>query len=71
MPVPDNCPSGNEDLYKSKIGGYHKELPHNEIGEVDALQADANSLCVVRQSTRVCLLVLKTWNRYLAWRDFY
>jgi hypothetical protein len=35
MPIPANHTNGDEDLYPDKIGGYHKALPHNEIGEVD------------------------------------
>lgn len=33
--VPPNRSNGDEQLYPSRIGSYHKGPPHNDIGEVD------------------------------------
>jgi hypothetical protein len=35
MRTPSNFPTRDEKLYTTKIGSYHKGLPHNELGEVD------------------------------------
>lgn len=40
MLLPKNRSCGDEESYPTKIGNYHKGLPHNELGEVD-LQAYA------------------------------
>ncbi|HEV7671246.1 MAG TPA: phosphoesterase [Thermoanaerobaculia bacterium] len=38
--IPEHPTNGDEELYPSRIGNFHKTLPHNEFGEVDKAAYD-------------------------------
>jgi hypothetical protein len=48
LPLPDNRPNGDEQLYPNLLASYSKGLPHNELGEV---QPEAYAALVQALST--------------------
>ena len=50
LPQPVHQSNGDEDRYTNKIGTFSKGLPHNQLGEVDAIAFQSLSYAVTNQS---------------------